>query len=128
MRARAREARAPVRIAINGIFLDEVSIALPRQKNTIALLSFPPDRHWARFDSVPDHLVLGVQPPTLTQRYFDGVIPVDRAIPVTIRVGDSPPREFVIERLEASDRFAGEDVMVLHLRPVADPVESAGRP
>jgi len=127
MRPRACEAPAPIRIAINGRFLDEVHIALPKYKNTVPLLSFPAPRHWARLDGDADRLVLGIQPPTLTQLYFDGVIPVDRAIPVTVQVGDAVPRRFVVERLEASDRYAVDDVMVLYLRPAAGLAEPAGR-
>jgi uracil-DNA glycosylase family 4 len=103
------------RIAVNGRFLDEVEIRLPKQApRTVSTLRFPAARHSAHLDG--DMLTLTVQAPTVVQLYFDGIIPVDRSVPVAVRIGDGDEQRFVIEGVGVGDRNGSHDEIVLRMR------------
>lgn len=102
----------PPRIAINGRFLDEVQTRIENGRERWAGFARLPAEHH-RAIITDDAVVLRIPALTALQLYFDGTLPTDRSIPLSIEVGGHTLGEFFVEWLRCSDRhYAGEQIFI----------------
>lgn len=64
-----------------------------------------------------DDLMLHVHPLTAVQLFYDGVLPQDRQVPVTVSVGRRDPSAYRLTDLTTQRSRAGQDVVVLSFTP-----------
>ena len=87
-----------------------------------AFLRFPAHRHSAHLEG--DTLTLRMRALTALQLYFDGTLPVDRNVPVDVRVGIQNLGLFRVEALECAERFPENEPVIVRFSRV----KSAGCP
>ncbi len=113
---RSDDAPNPARIAVNGRYLDEVKTPIECAWNagSVGYVSLPPSHHEAIIDG--DTVTLRLPPLTAIQLYFDGTLPVDRSIPVSLEIDRLALGEFVVEWLRCAERHYAGEPMFLRLR------------
>ncbi|MCI0574438.1 MAG: hypothetical protein L0Y66_27205 [Myxococcaceae bacterium] len=113
-----RKESAAVRIAINGTYLDEVQTRLEYTYPTRALayMRLPAHRHEARVEG--DAVTLRIPTLTVMQLCFDGVIPADRSVPVSLLVEGRIEGEYLVEWLRRLDGLEHGEPVLLRLRRI----------
>ncbi len=111
-------APAPPRIAVGGRYLDEIQARIEYAWHTgsVGYARRPAQHHGAVIDG--DAVTLRLPPLTVIQLYFDGTVPVDRSIPVSLEVDGLALGEFVVEWLRCTERHYTGEPMFLRLRAV----------
>jgi hypothetical protein len=108
----------PPRIRINGV--DVESVVVPERSpeaDGVVRRSIGLPRQDLR--GVGEQLLLTLHPLTAAKLYFDGVLPVDRATPIALRVGRAKASRWRISRLETVDRRGAEYLLVFTHEAVA---------
>lgn len=104
------------KVSINGQLLSEVrTCSIPDYPTRVAPLLGHPD---VFLDENDGGISITLHPMTLAQIYYDGILPQDRAIPVTVTVGRRKPRLYLVDSLLTRKDQWQEDALVLRLVPV----------
>ena len=109
-------APAPPRIAVNGRYLDEIQTRIEDAWGTgsVGYARLPAQHHGAVIDG--EVVTLRVPALTVLQLYFDGILPVDRSIPVTLEVDGQSLGEVIVESLRCAERHYAGEAMFPRLR------------
>jgi hypothetical protein len=103
------------KISINGQLLSEVRTrAIPDYPTRSITFMGHPDV-FVREDG--DGLLIELNPMSLAQLYYDGVLPQDRSIPVEVKIGRKKPCPWRIDTLVTQRGRWGHDILVLRLVP-----------
>ncbi len=85
----------PNTIAINGIKLHDVKMPLvPYDKRTLSFLSYPSSQ--IQCSQNANTLALGIPSLFALELYRTGILPQDTDIPVSVKIGGKPAKEFLI--------------------------------
>jgi hypothetical protein len=106
------------RIAISGRYLDEVQtrVAYDPPQRVTALLSRPAKTF--RAIAQGKTVILNMPELTALQLYFDGILPVDRSVPVTLEVEGKALGSFVVTSLRTPDHQRWDHHILLELQAV----------
>jgi hypothetical protein len=115
----ARKQKA-VRIALGGIYLEEVQIrhAMPYQPGYVSYLSFPANRHWASVTK--ERVTVSAQAPSVVQLYATGILPPIGSRAIALEVDGKPLGDWVLDSVESGATSAVDDMIVLHFHEVPE--------
>jgi hypothetical protein len=113
--------RTGLRIAVGGKYLDETGILHPEDyaPGSIAYLSFPAHRHWARV--AKERVTIAAQAPTVVQLFASGTLPPIGTRTVALEIDGRALGEWSLESVEIDERSSIGDVILLHFRRASVP-------
>ena len=120
--ARRRSSASNPRVAVNGVFLDEVRTRLDygRETGSIALMVLPVEHHRLTVDG--DTVVLCTPAITALQLYYDGVLPADRDRAVELTLGSEKLGKYLVQSLRRVEMSQfGEPVLIRFVKATEEP-------